>query len=85
MRYYCSAYFIFCFTTKIILLIVLLFVLVHDSEWVKMEPRGVLAGYLGLSKSKLTLLITTTGDYDISVCCILSKKENGARSLLLLQ
>lgn len=32
----------------------------HLAEWTKMEPRGLVSAYLQLSKSKLTMLITST-------------------------
>ena len=33
----------------------------HLAQWSKMEPNGLIMAYLQLSKSKLTMLITTTG------------------------
>ncbi|CAI4224152.1 unnamed protein product [Auanema sp. JU1783] len=32
----------------------------HLREWTKMEPKGLISAYLQLSKSKLTMLITST-------------------------
>ncbi|EPB75485.1 protoheme IX farnesyltransferase [Ancylostoma ceylanicum] len=32
----------------------------HLEQWTKMEPRGLISAYLQLSKSKLTMLVTST-------------------------
>ncbi|RCN24520.1 hypothetical protein ANCCAN_29782, partial [Ancylostoma caninum] len=32
----------------------------HLEQWTKMEPKGLISAYLQLSKSKLTMLVTST-------------------------
>uniref|UniRef100_A0A0K0DMR5 Heme O synthase n=1 Tax=Angiostrongylus cantonensis TaxID=6313 RepID=A0A0K0DMR5_ANGCA len=55
--------------------------------WTKMEPKGLLSAYLQLSKSKLTILITSTGTLQLVVLAflgtaLLSSSANACNQLL---